>query len=105
MEIQHIGIFLLKLAVPSKGSISQKVSPKSSLDFPLSSAKIGKDEFSVMMLFIKFSDSMSAFNLVSFELELSLRLYSDLLFINKFPDSFAAFFAKCISLLKFCNSI
>ena len=68
--------------MPSKGSITQKVSPKSSLDFPLSSAKIGKDEFSVMMLFITSSDSISAFNLVSFELELSLRLYSDLLFFK-----------------------
>ena len=87
--------------MPSRGSITQKVSPKLSLDFPLSSAKIGKDDFSVIMVFIKSSDSISAFNFVSLELELSLKLNSDLFFINRVPDFFAAFFAKLISLLKF----
>ena len=41
---------------------------RSSLDLPLSSAKIGYSEFEVIISFIKFSEVVSAFNLISLSL-------------------------------------
>ena len=60
IETQHIGISLEKLAVPSRGSTTQKILSTLSEDIPLSSARIGILDSLEIIFLIRFSADMSA---------------------------------------------